>query len=57
MKKPERSVIEKAIIKAFGNLSTAARSLQVDRVTLYKWIDQEGLEQAVIKAEIPGLIL
>jgi hypothetical protein len=49
MKKPEASVIEKAIVKAFGNLSTAARSLQVDRVTLYKWIQQEGLEQAVIE--------
>jgi hypothetical protein len=23
--------------------------LQVDRVTLYKWIEQEGLEQAVIE--------
>jgi len=49
MKKPDTSVIEKAIVKAFGNLSTAARSLQVDRVTLYKWIEQEGLEQAVIE--------
>jgi len=49
MKKPETSVIEKAIVKAFGNLSTAARSLQVDRVTLYKWIEQESLEQAVIE--------
>ena len=49
MKKPERSVIEKAIIKSFGNLSTAARSLQVDRVTLYKWIEQEFWEQAVIE--------
>jgi hypothetical protein len=36
-------------VKAFGNLSTAARSLQVDRVTLYKWIEHEGLEQAVIE--------
>ena len=49
MKKPDTSVIEKAIVKAFGNLSTAARSLQVDRVTLYKWIEQEGLAQAVIE--------
>lgn len=49
MKKPDRSIIEKAIVKAFGNLSTAAKSLNVDRATLYKWIDQEGLEQAVIE--------
>ena len=49
MKKPDRSIIEKAIVKAFGNLSTASRSLQVDRVTLYKWIEQEGLEQDVIE--------
>lgn len=49
MKKPDRSIIEKAIVKAFGNLSTAAKSLSVDRATLYKWIDQEGLEEAVIE--------
>ena len=49
MKKPEKSVIEKAIIKAFGNLSLASKSLGVDRVTLYKWIEQEGLEQAVVE--------
>jgi len=48
MKKPDRPVIEKAIIKAFGNLSTAARSLQVDRHTIYNWIEQDGLQQAVI---------
>jgi hypothetical protein len=47
MKKPDRSVIEQAIVKAFGNLSTAAKSLAVERATLYKWIDQEGLEEAV----------
>lgn len=47
MKKPDRSIIEKAIVKAFGNLSTAAKSLSVDRATLYKWIEQEGLEEAV----------
>ena len=49
MKKPERSVIEKAIVKAFGNLSAASKSLGVDRVSLYKWIEQDGLEQAVIE--------
>ena len=49
MKKPERSIIEKAIIKAFGNLSLASKALGVDRVTLYKWIEQEALEQAVIE--------
>ena len=49
MKKPDRSIIEKAIVKAFGNLSTAAKSLSVDRATLYKWIEQEGLEEAVIE--------
>ena len=49
MKKPDRSIIEKAIVKAFGNLSTAAKSLNVDRATLYKWIEQEGLEEAVIE--------
>lgn len=49
MKKPDRSVIEKAIVNAFGNLSQAASSLQVERVTLYKWIEQEGLEEAVIE--------
>lgn len=49
MKKPERSIIEKAIIKAFGNLSLASKALGVDRVTLYKWIEQEGLEQAVVE--------
>jgi hypothetical protein len=47
MKKPETSVIEKAIVKAFGNLSTASKSLGVERATLYKWIEQEGLEEAV----------
>mgnify|MGYP002654737783 CR=1 FL=1 len=49
MKKPDTSVIEKAIVKAFGNLSTAAKSLAVERATLYRWIEQEGLEQAVIE--------
>jgi len=49
MKKPDRSVIEKAIIKAFGNLSTASKSLGIERPTLYSWIEQEGLEQAVIE--------
>ena len=48
MKKPSTSEIEKAIVKAFGNLSIAAKSLQVDRHTIYKWIEEEGLEQAVI---------
>jgi transposase len=47
MKKPDRSVIEKAIVKALGNLSTASKSLGVERATLYKWIEQEGLEEAV----------
>jgi hypothetical protein len=49
MKKPERSVIEKAIVKAFGNLSAASKSLGVDRHTLYSWIEQDGLEQAVVE--------
>jgi hypothetical protein len=49
MKKPDTSVIEKAIVKAFGNLSAASKSLGVDRVTLYKWIEQDGLEQAVVE--------
>jgi hypothetical protein len=49
MKKPERSVIEQAIVKAFGNLSAASKSLGVDRVSLYKWIEQDGLEQAVVE--------
>ena len=47
MKKPDRSTIEKAIVMAFGNLSTAAKSLQVERATLYNWIEQEGLNEAV----------
>jgi len=49
MKKPDTSVIEKAIVKAFGNLSAASISLGVERPTLYKWIEQDGLEQAVIE--------
>jgi hypothetical protein len=49
MKKPDTSVIEKAIVKAYGNLSAASKSLGVDRVTLYKWIEQDGLEQAVVE--------
>jgi len=49
MKKPERSVIEQAIVKAFGNLSAASKSLGVDRVSLYRWIEQDGLEQAVVE--------
>ena len=49
MKKPDTSVIEKAILKAYGNLSAASKSLGVDRVTLYKWIEQDGLEQAVVE--------
>ena len=47
MKKPDTSVIESSIVKAFGNLSTAAKSLHVERATLYRWIEQEGLEEAV----------
>ena len=47
MKKPDTSVIESSIVKAFGNLSTAAKSLQVERATHYRWIEQEGLEDAV----------
>jgi transposase-like protein len=49
MKKPDKKVIEDAIVKAFGNISIASKSLGVDRVTLYKWIDQESLEHAVIE--------
>lgn len=49
MKKPAREIIEKAIVKAFGNLSTAARSLSVERQTLYTWIAQEGLDECVIE--------
>lgn len=47
MKKPDRSIIKEAIVKAFGNLSTAAKSLQVERATLYAWIEAEGLEESV----------
>ena len=47
MKKPDRSIIHEAIVKAFGNLSTASKSLGVDRSSLYAWIEQEGLEEAV----------
>jgi hypothetical protein len=47
MKKPNREIIETSIVRAFGNLSTAAKSLQVERATLYAWIEQEGLEEAV----------
>lgn len=47
MKKPDRETIEKSIVRSFGNLSTAAKSLQVERATLYAWIEQEGLEEAV----------
>jgi len=47
MKKPDRSIIKEAIVKAYGNLSTAAKSLQVERATLYAWIEQEGLDEAV----------
>jgi hypothetical protein len=49
MKKPDRSIIKEAIVKAFGNLSTAAKSLQVERATLYAWIELEGLEEAVME--------
>ena len=49
MKKPDSSLIEQAIVKAFGNLSAASISLGVERPTLYKWIEQDGLEQAVIE--------
>jgi hypothetical protein len=47
MKKPDRSIIKEAIVKAFGNLSTAAKSLAIERATLYAWIESEGLEEAV----------
>jgi hypothetical protein len=47
MKKPERSVIEKAIVDSFGNLSQAANMLKVERATLYRWIEQDALEEAV----------
>ena len=49
MKKPDRSIIKEAIVKAFGNLSTAAKSLQVERATLYAWIEAEGLEESVME--------
>ena len=49
MKKPDKETIEKSIIRAFGNLSTAAKSLQVERATLYSWIESEGLEEAVVE--------
>ena len=49
MKKPDTSVIQSSIVKAFGNLSTAAKSLQVERATLYRWIEQDGLEEAVVE--------
>jgi hypothetical protein len=47
MKKPDRSIIKEAIVKAYGNLSTAAKSLAIERATLYAWIESEGLEEAV----------
>jgi hypothetical protein len=47
MKKPDRSIIKEAIVKAYGNLSTAAKSLSIERATLYAWIESEGLEEAV----------
>jgi hypothetical protein len=46
IKKPERHIIEKAILKAFGNISLIAKSLDVDRTTLYKWIEDENLKDA-----------
>ena len=49
MKKPDRSVIEKAIVDAFGNLSQASSSLKVEWATLYSWIESEGLEEAVVE--------
>lgn len=49
MKKPDTSIIKEAIVRAFGNLSTASKSLQVDRTTLYAWIEAEGLEEAVME--------
>jgi predicted site-specific integrase-resolvase len=49
IKKPERHIIEKAILKAFGNISLIAKSLDVDRTTLYKWIEDENLKDALVE--------
>ena len=50
MKKPRVEVIEEAIVKAFGNLTLAAKSLRIARPTLYKWIrGNKRLEEAIQK--------
>jgi hypothetical protein len=49
IKKPERHIIEKAILKAFGNISLAAKALNVERKTLYIWIEEEDLKDALVE--------
>ena len=46
-KKPSREVIEEAIMKAYGNILQSAKILRVERQTLYKWIEEEGLHKAL----------
>jgi hypothetical protein len=48
MKKiPSKGIVYKAIVDAMGNLTVAAKALHCERVTLYRWIDEYGLKDAV----------
>lgn len=47
MKKPSKDIIEAAIIKAFGNLTVASKSLKVTRKTIYEWIEKDGLDDVI----------
>jgi uncharacterized protein YjcR len=49
MKKPSKDIIEQAIVKAYGNISLASKSLDVEPKTLRKWVQEEDLQQAVIE--------
>lgn len=46
-KKPSKEVIEKAILASYGNILKAAKSLKCERATLYKWIEEESLQDVV----------
>jgi hypothetical protein len=37
------------LLEGFGNLSTASDSLGVTRATLYKWINEDALQETVIE--------
>lgn len=47
MKQPTKEILEEVIIKSYGNITTVARSFDVSRTTVMKWINDLELTHVV----------